>query len=52
MAKTMGKMQTRRMLQAIESKAKKLWMLGAIPLDTKDLVAIERITKRYINKLK
>ena len=52
MAKTLTKTQTRRMLKSIESKSKKLWMLGSVPFDTKDMVAIERITKRYLNKLK
>ncbi len=57
MAKPLGKMETKRLLMAIESKAKKLWMHAApsgsrdFNFSSQDMMAIEKICRKYLKKL-
>jgi hypothetical protein len=53
--KRMTKAQARRLLEAIDSKTKKLWdisnhnRLGLMP--TQDMIAIEKIIKKNLKRL-
>ena len=55
MAKKMTKAQAKRMYQSIISKSKKLWINqdgNFVGLSTPDMVAIEKICKKNLNRLK
>jgi len=48
----MTKAQAKRLLQAIDSKAKKLWSINSIGFSTPDMIAIEKIVAKNLKRIK